>query len=83
MKGPKCKRFEKKVDANVKWKPLQNWSERMIDQVFERAEPGEEIELKITVDFKNAPKYETPQQKQELIQKIVQIEANYIPKSVY
>ncbi|WKX87950.1 hypothetical protein Q1695_007954 [Nippostrongylus brasiliensis] len=80
MKAPKCSRFDKTVNRPVQWNQVQDWTERMVDQVFRQALPGEEIELKIVIDFKNAPRYQTQDQKDELIQKINEIESSFIPR---
>ncbi|XGW23939.1 hypothetical protein V3C99_005835 [Haemonchus contortus] len=83
MEAQRSKKFENKVDADVNFKHFQDWSERMIEKVFRDAEQGDEIELKISIDFGNAPKYKNEKQRQELIRKITQLEANYLPKALY
>ncbi|EYC45716.1 hypothetical protein Y032_0419g1131 [Ancylostoma ceylanicum] len=84
MSGPKAadhsKQFEKTIDKQVKWDRLEEWSDNNISQVFKQAEPGDLIELKITVDFKNAPGYTTAEEKKELMNRITQLEGHYMPK---
>ncbi|ETN69766.1 hypothetical protein NECAME_15090 [Necator americanus] len=46
---------EEKVDRQVLWDRLDEWSDRNISQVFKQAQPGDEIEVSIVVDFRNAP----------------------------
>ncbi|KAK6731030.1 hypothetical protein RB195_007475 [Necator americanus] len=74
------KELEKKVDRQVLWDRLDEWSDRNISQVFKQAQPGDEIEVSIVVDFRNAPRYTCAEEKKLFMTKIAQLEARYMPK---
>ncbi|CAJ0595416.1 unnamed protein product [Cylicocyclus nassatus] len=74
------KNFEKNVDKQVPWNRVEEWSDKNITEVFKQAQPGDEIDVKLTVDFSKASRYTTTEEKKEFMRRIAELEARYMPR---